>query len=405
MRNINHLAPAGLFFVAQGCLAHAALGMELDTLIPPGIPGLGEASPLSVIGQTPGLNRPVPWQVGPTTVQPAVKTGFGYDSAPGGAAPGSPILSFAPSLVVADVPAGFGAYLAGSAQDLPSVTGQDTAGYTVAVGEAAVLPEQTITLAGGYARTTENGFGLSTLDLSKPLAFSVGSFDASDRIAAGMFTVTPDLSYTSAAFDALPEEDFSQMRGKAQVEFAPGGPMRLVTLFEATQSDYRDENFDAGSYAALAGLDDDATGLWEFRVLAGAAWRQPRGGRALVAPVMEAAATWLPTELDNVSLTAVHEIDDPDQIGAVGYTLTQGEISYTHELRRTLDFTGDFKAAHAAYFGTRLNESLFDSSAQLSWHVNSGFALNAAYAFNDRQADYLRAANEHVFTLTAVWTP
>jgi len=405
MRNINHFAPAGLFLVAQGFLAHAAAGMELDTLIPPGIPGLGEAPLLSVIGQTPGLSRPVPWVVGGATVQPSLQAGFGYASAPGGAGTGSAVLSAAPSLVVADVPAGFGAYLAGSTQVLPSVTAQNTAGYTVAVGEAAVLPEETITLAGGYARTTETGFGLSTLNLSKPLAFSVGSLNAADKIDAGMFTVTPDFSYTTARFDALPEENFSQFRGKAQVEFAPGGPMRLVTLFEATQSNYRDENFNAGSYAALAGLDDDATGLWEFRVLAGAAWRQPRGGKALVAPVMEAAATWLPTELDNVSLTAVHEIDDPDQIGAVGYTLTQGQLSYSHELRRTLDFTGEFKAAHAAYFGTRLNESLFDTSAQLSWHVNAGFALNAAYAFNDRQADYLRAANEHVFTLTAVWTP
>ena len=185
----------------------------------------------------------------------------------------------------------------------------------------------------------------------------------------------------------------------------PGGPLRLVTLLEATQSNYRNEILDAGSYAALAGLDDDATGLWEFRVLAGAAWRQPRMGGALVAPVLEAAATWAPSELDDVSLTAAHEIDDPDQIGAVGYTLTQGELSYTHELQRTLVFSGDFKAAHAAYFGTRMTESLFDTSAQLAWHVNAAFALDAAYAFNDRQANYLRAANEHVVTLSAVWTP
>jgi hypothetical protein len=405
MRNINNFAPAGLFFMAQGFLAHAALGMELDILIPPGIPGLGEPAPLTVIGHTPGLSQPVPWQFGGFTLQPQLNAGFGYNSAPGATTTGSNVLSATPSLVVADVPAGFGAYLEGTTSYLPSETAQDTSGYTVAVGEAAVLPQETITIAGGYARTTETGFGLSTLDLSKPLSFTVGSLDAGDKIAAGMFTVTPDVSYTRAVFDALPDEDSWQIRGRTQVEFAPGGPMRVVTLAEATQSSYRDESFDASSYAALVGIDDDATGLWEFRILGGAAWRQPRTGRALVAPVVEAAASWAPTELDNVSLTAAHEIDDPDQIGAAGYMLTQGQLSYQHELQRTLDFTSSFSAAHAAYFGTRLNESLFDTSAQVSWHVNTGLALNASYAFADRQANYLRAANEHVFTLTAVWTP
>ena len=32
-------------------------------------------------------------------------------------------------------------------------------------------------------------------------------------------------------------------------------------------------------------------------------------------------------------------------------------------------------------------------------------ALNAAYEFNDRQANFLRAANEHVVTIGATWTP
>ena len=404
MRNFNHFAP-GLLAVAQGFLAHAAMAMELDTLIPPGIPGLGQAQPLTVIGQTPGLSKPVPWQLGGATMQPQLQAEFGYDSAPGAESGGSNLISATPSLIVADAPAGFGAYLQGTSEYLPSQTAQDVSGYTVALGEAAVLPQETISIAGGFARSAETGFGLSTRNLAKPLSYSVGLFDAADRISAGMFTLTPDVSYTKAAFDALPAEDFWQIRGKARLEFAPGGPLRLVTLLEATQSNYRNEILDAGSYAALAGLDDDATGLWEFRVLAGAAWRQPRMGGALVAPVLEAAATWAPSELDDVSLTAAHEIDDPDQIGAVGYTLTQGEVSYTHELQRTLDFSGDFKAAHAAYFGTRMTESLFDTSAQLAWHVNSAFALDAAYAFNDRQANYLRAANEHVVTLSAVWTP
>jgi hypothetical protein len=32
-------------------------------------------------------------------------------------------------------------------------------------------------------------------------------------------------------------------------------------------------------------------------------------------------------------------------------------------------------------------------------------AVNAEYRFNDRQANNLRAANEHVVTLGLAWTP
>jgi len=399
MRKLKHFVLAALL-VAAG----PARGVELDTLIPAGIPGLGQARPLSVIGQAPGLDQPVPVTVGGASVTPQLDFGFGYDTAPSGAAEGGNFLSATPSMVVADVPAGFGAYAQADTLYLPSETAEDMSGYTVAVGEALVLPRQTISVAGGVARTAQTGFGLSTLDLVKPVSYSLGSFSLSDKLSSGLFTVTPKFSFTRAAFDSLRGENFWQIRGRTQIEYAPGGPMRLVAMVEGTQTHYQDESFDAGSYAAMAGVDDDATGLWEFRILGGAAWRQPRTGKRVVAPVVEASASWRPSEVDDWSLTAVHQIDDPDQVGAVGYTLTQGQISYTHELQRTIDFSGSFKAAHAAYFGTRLTESLFDASAQLSVHVNRSFALDLNYAFNDRQADYLRAANEHVVTVSAVWT-
>jgi len=32
-------------------------------------------------------------------------------------------------------------------------------------------------------------------------------------------------------------------------------------------------------------------------------------------------------------------------------------------------------------------------------------AISASYAFNDRQANFLNAANQHIFTVGVTWSP
>jgi hypothetical protein len=405
MRNIYRYAPAILVFAA-----HRAAAMELDTLLPAGLPGLSAPATLTVIGQAQNQDRPVPIHYGGVTYIPKLLAGLGYDSAPSGAAAGTGIFTAKPSLVVADIPLGFGAYLAGDSQLLAGEAAQDTAGYTAAMGEEAVFPRETISLAGGIVRTAQTGFGLNTLGLAKPIAFTAGGVTIGDKFLAGLFTIKPEISVTTAKFDSLPAEDVAQYRGSTHLEFIPGGPLRVVTLFEATQSSYRNPVFNAQSYAALAGIAADATGLWEFRLLAGAAWRVPApaapvNAAARAAPVLEAAASWAPSEVDLVTADAAREIDDPDQIGPSGYTLTQADITYTHELGGDVDVTGSFKTSNAAYFGTRLNETVFNAAGSLAWHMNSAVAFNLSYAFNDRQANFLRAANEHILAINTVFTP
>jgi hypothetical protein len=405
MRNIWLIALAGLLFAD-----HGAAAMELDTLLPPGIPGLGEATPLTVIGRLQNQDKPIPLQYGALSLAPKFSAGLGYDSAPDGAAAGTALFSAAPSMIVTDIPAGFGAYIGANTTLYPADAEQNIAGYTVAAGEAAVFPQETLTLAGGLTRTAQTGFGLNTFALNKPIAFTAGGISAGDKILAGMFTLAPSLAVTTARFDALPAENVTQWRGRFGLDFAPGGPLRVVSLFEATQSSYRTPGLNSQSYAALAGIDEDATGLWEFRLLGGTAWRVPAAGAppgaaARAIPVLEAAATWLPTELDSVSADLAHEIDDPDQIGPNAYTLTRADLSYTHEMAGNIDVTGTFEAEHAAYFGENLVETLYDAGGNLGWHVNKAVAFNLAYAFNDRQSNFSAAANEHVVTFNAVFTP
>jgi hypothetical protein len=398
-RNITLCAP-GLVLAA-----HGAAAMELDTLIPAGLPGLGTAPPLSVIGSARAGDAALPIRLGEFSIAPTLTAGAGYDTAPNGSAGAAATLTLAQSFVVTDAPLGFGAVLSGNTSVLPSDPRQDVSGYTAAAGEEAVLPRETVSFVAGYARRAATGFSLSGIAAAKPQSYGVLGVSARDKISAGMFTLTPQISYAVTSFDGAPAENVAQTGGRFELDVAPGGSTRIVILIEATSQKFRTASLDAASYAALAGLDEDATGLWDVRLLAGAAWRRPRRGAAITAPVLEAAATWAPTELDIVSLTAAHEIDDPDQISPDGYMLTQGNLSWTHEAGHDIDLSAAMQASHAAFFSARRNETLAAAGAALAWHVSGALALDAAYQFNDRQADFLRAANEQIVTLNAVWTP
>jgi hypothetical protein len=138
---------------------------------------------------------------------------------------------------------------------------------------------------------------------------------------------------------------------------------------------------------------------------AGFATRQPQLGKSLAAPVVEASLSWMPTELDSLRFDLAREIDDPDQESAQGYTLSEADISIAHEYLRNLIITGSGKAGQAMYFNSPLVETLFNALAAINWHLNRALAVQASYAFNDRQANDLPAANEQIITMDVTWTP
>ena len=220
-----------------------------------------------------------------------------------------------------------------------------------------------------------------------------------------MFTLKPELSTTTTQFPSLEAENRTDNREGLTTTYLPGGPVDLLLRLQATQSDYRTPLLNAETNQALAGLLDTADGLWTFSALAGAAQRLPRTGPALLAPVLEAGLDWMPTELDRLRLTLMREIDDPEDISATPYTLTQEKLSLTHEYLTDVLFRLSEQASNAAYLQSSDRETLFSSDAGVSWQLNPDLALDGDYAFNDRQANYLRAANEHVVTIGLTWTP
>ncbi len=380
----------------------SARAQELESLLPPSIPGYG--TPFGVTAQNPALPPFIGFQLGGLSLIPELDLSQGYDSAPNGAA-GSAVTSAAPSLAVANPLLGFGALLASNVSEYPENSRQNTSGFTLAAGECAVLPNETITLSTGYLNTQETGFALDTIDITQPIAFSVQDYRVSDELSLGLFALKPEASVTLYSFPGYAAQNRTDTREGLTGTFIPGGPVQLLLRLHSTQSRYREPVFNAGTNQLTGGLTDTADGLWTVSLLGGIAQRASHTGRVIIAPVSEARLDWMPAERDRVRLSLAREIDDPDEISASAYTLTQAKLAFDHELPSDAVFKFSARVSNAAYFHSALRETLYSGDAGLSVPLGPYLAVDGDYAFNDRQANYLRAANEHVVTLGVVWTP
>lgn len=394
----------GVFFAAlAAAAATGAQAQELDTVLPDGIPGYG--TPFAVV--SPKQPKPMPatgFDWSGMTIAPSLSADSGYDSAPDGAA-GSASLSASPSLFIADPLLGFGAFAALNATNYPQDNRQNLAGAAVAAGEKAELPEETLTLSAAYLRGQENGFALTSFALTEPVDFTIRDLRASDEITAGVFTLEPEITATSDTFPELPAQTRTDTRETLTASYVPGGPVTLILRLQSTQSDYREGAFNATTNQLLAGWQDSASGLWTFSALAGTAERQPRTGFGITAPVLEARLDWMPAALDRVRISFAREIDDPDEIAAAPYTLTEVNVALAQQYMDDMLLKLTARASNAAYLHSNLRETLYYGEANLSWQFVPGFAVFGDYTFNDRQANYLDAANEHIFTLGFTWTP
>jgi hypothetical protein len=211
--------------VLAGAVTAAPAGaQQLDLLLPEdSVPGYDRS--FSVLAEhrdlSPGATG---WDWDGVTLFPRLSAASGYDSAPNGAA-GSAVLTAAPSLVIADPVAGFGAFAMVSPAAYPQDARQNSTTATLAAGERIALPRETLTVAAAYLRSAVTGFDVGSPALSKPLDFSLATLRASDAISATLFTFTPGAELATYTFPALPGLNRRDTRETMTTAYAAGGPL------------------------------------------------------------------------------------------------------------------------------------------------------------------------------------
>lgn len=382
---------------------HCAWAMELDTLLPSGIPGFSTAPALSLMPRehaeaAPGII------ISGVTIVPEFDAATGYDSAPNASPGGAALFTLAPSLQLADKPSGFGAFAGLQTSLYRQRPHQGSSGYSLAIGQALALPQNTITLAAAHLRNQQTGFALGPATTAAPATITATALRASDIIAAGMTTLTPQLSTITAASSLSPGQTTSETQAGLKLQFIPDGILHLLAYGHATRLAYTQSLQNAWDYTALFGLSDTAAALWDVRLAAGFTTRIPTTGKTTSTPIIEAAADWLPDDLTSINLSLAHEIDDPERIDTASYTITQARCAIAHEYLRNVILTFSASLIHAAFFATPLVETITQTQAGIAWRLNPALKLSANYNFNDRQSNHLRAANEHIATISLAWS-
>ncbi|MDE1895541.1 MAG: outer membrane beta-barrel protein [Rhodospirillales bacterium] len=380
-----------------------ARAQMLEELLPSAVPGYAAApSWLAARRETaPGATA---WQLGGLSLAPGIAARSGYNSAPNGSA-GSSVLGITPSLLLADPVAGFGAYAEADESAYPQNSAQNVTSAALAVGERVQFPRETLTLSGAFVKSAETGFALNSSAIATPASFTFKDIRARDDITSGCLTISPLFSASFYDFSHLAAQNRQDLRASLRLHYDSGAALSYVAELRGGRSAGADVIQNANNYAALAGLQDKAEGLWTISALAGGAWRAPRVGRGLAAPVLEARLDWLPDQLDELRLNLAREIDDPDRLSAVPYALTEAKFTFVRSGLQNVALKAMADASNAVYLHTPLRETIFTTSAEVKWQMSPALALTGRYAFNDRQSNQLGAANEHVLTLELSWTP
>lgn len=389
--------------VLSGMLSGIAPAQELDSLFPSTVPGYGSTFGVASSGRA-APRAPFGVQWGGMSLAPALNLDTGYDSAPNGGN-GSVLLGVTPNVTLRDDAAGFGAYGAAGRTSYPEDTARNVNNFSLGLGERATLPRETLTVSGGVAGGQQSQFTLNNIAVLKSIAYTVQTLRLRDDIGAAMFRFTPEISLTTLRLAGFAPQDHADRSAGLTTFYQPGGPVRYVMRVQALQSRYRNPLLSATTQQIAGGFEDTQDGLWTVRALAGLARRRPGRGAVVTVPMLEWRVDWLPTGLDQVRAALTHELDNPDEVSAAPDILTEARVALTHEFSPALTMTLVVSVSDARFVASPDRETLSSTEIGLRWQVDDWVALNGSYGFNDRQANFAAAANEHVVLAGIAWTP
>jgi hypothetical protein len=382
-------------------LAGGVRAQVVSGYFPEGVPGYGDAPGVTVQSRLHPDYDPPGVRLGGFVLHPQADTGIGYDSNPLGASGGHGSLGLhdaASALLASDWSRdGIAGYVSADNDRYPSLPAQNQTNWTAALGGTMAIGRDALTLGASQLSLHQSRTDIAALPTDAPLPYTVRDVRASYALGLDRLTLTPsaDLAafrYGSATIQGLPESQTYRDRDvltaglAAQYELAP--LRNVVAVFRGIDSRYTTPQAGAPSQAStgwvmLAGLDYDDDAVWRFRLLAGGEIRQFAAPqyRTHTAPVAEGSAMWMPSGLTTLTATLTRSIEDPDQEGQAGYTLTALRLAVDHEYLRNLLLQGAVQGQSAVGLQGGGTQNAVTAIAGTTWLINRALRLSATYSF------------------------
>lgn len=382
-------------------LCRPAHAQYIDTYLPASVPGFDEARGVSVQSRLRPLYQEQGTQFGAFTVRGGIDERFGYDSNITGTrrGPSSSFLETNPS-VSADSNWSrnrLGISASADRLDYLGASRESHTDWNVAIGGGWTILRDTLDV--GYSHIHGNEFALDAgaVAFDTPVPYDVDTVRSAYTWEQGRVTLTPNVDfrlyrYGNTEFDnqsvSQRFRDRTVITGGVTTRYLLSDQRSLVLVVQGTGTNYLHStpgtpSNNSQSVLLLPGIDYQASGPWRYRLLFGAELRTfdaaQYGGR--LAPIFEASAIYMPTELTTFTVTLRRDIEDPQTEGTSGYTFTGLGLRIDHELRRNvlLQANGEFRAVN--YFQGLGSSNAYVFGAGATWLIDNHLTAFATYRF------------------------
>jgi hypothetical protein len=292
--------------------------------------------------------------------------------------------------------------------------------WTLGAGGSVNLGDDVASL--GYTHLALNlaATSLGVIGVETPVPYSVDDIRASYLKLFGRISLTPGFEFEHYGFGqggSGDQPNYQSLTHHVEIgsltgrfEASPGDALVLILRPSFAQFDHDSAN-NYSDIAGFAGIDVRGARIIQYRILFGFEHRSfsDHSTPSVTTPTFELDAVWTPTELDTITATGVHRLDDPSSPFARDEDLLDGRLELDHELRTNLFLTGYVEAARSnsraaiANIGS-VEQTQVNAGASAVWNINRHLSgtISYGYSLNDSPRAATTAAqfvsNNHNFS-------
>lgn len=306
----------------------------------------------------------------------------------------------------------------------PDEPAADDTSWTAGAGGSLDLGEDVATIAYLHQSLNLGATSVGALGVETPVPFSVDDAKASYLKLFGRLSLTMNGEFENYGFGnggAGDRQNYSSLthhvelaRATGRFEEAPGDALLLIVqpsvaqFAHASASNYTD-------ISGFGGIDVRGDRIIQYRVLVGVEHRQFSHGAtpAVTTPTFELNITWTPTQLDTITATGTHRLDDPVSPFARDQDLLDGRVEIDHELRTNVFLTGYAGASRSVSPSTTagagsLSQTELNAGFSGVWNFSRHCSGTVAYGFTTTEtptgttAAIAAAGNARGFSTNAI---
>ncbi len=399
----RRLSCVGVGLLALG-VSSGARAQYIENYFPTGVPGFDRDQGVTVLSRLRPLYQEPGVRLGAYTVNARLDESVGYDSNILGfkGGPSSGFVRTSPSVSATSnwsrdrfgISASLDNYSYFSAPALSYTN------YNLSVGGGYTIGRHDLNIGYSHFRQHETGTDIGAVATTTPLPYDVDAIRADYTVEAGRFSFVPNIDvrlfqFGNAAVVGQPTNqsyrDRTVVLGGVTTRYELSDQRSILVVLQGINSHYirpqaGQPSNNSKSFLFLAGLDYQATGLWRYRLLAGAEVRafasSQFGTRA--APIAEANVVYTPTGLTTVTGFVRRQIEDVQSEGTAGYTFTTTGLVVDHELRRNILLQGRASFQAAEFFQSTGTTTSYTLGGGANWLVNRRLRLSADYDFTQQ---------------------